>query len=123
MSMTRDHQPATPHNLLSLRERSRPAIANNMATRPLPPSSLKQTPWHAKDRRLLIATNSEPDERLALYSLTGLPLPSDEELKRDRTLGSDEAKAKGREARFRLTIVAAYNYTCALHRLPPDDHH
>ncbi|MFO0965503.1 MAG: HNH endonuclease [Gemmataceae bacterium] len=74
----------------------------------------KQPLLREKARRLLIATYFEPEERLALHALTGLPVPSDEELKRDRTLGADQAKAKGREARFRLTIVAAYNYTCAL---------
>lgn len=68
-----------------------------------------------KARRLLIATYFRVEERVALYTLVGLPSPTPDELVRDASLGDlSEAKAQGREARFRLNIVAAYNYTCAL---------
>lgn len=47
----------------------------------------------------------------------GLPLPSEEERVRDaRYTSPEEAQKQGREVRFRLNIVAAYNYTCALTR-------
>src|SRR5262249_287707 len=52
-------------------------------------------------------------EQLALGSMLGLDLtvvgeegPTGE--------ASETAREKGREARFRLSVVAAYNYTCAL---------
>jgi putative restriction endonuclease len=71
-------------------------------------------------RRILIATYFPSDERMALYTLVGMPIPSEEQIELDASYKSpEEAKTQGREARFRLNIVAAYNYTCALtrHRL------
>lgn len=72
--------------------------------------------WREKARRLLIAKYFEPQERIALYAMLGLPVPSGDEMKDDAKLGSEAAKARGREARFRINIVAAYGYTCALTR-------
>jgi len=66
-------------------------------------------------RRILIASYFQPEERIALYTLVGLPIPCEEEILRDANYESAEAaKKQGRDARFRLTVVAAYNYTCAL---------
>jgi putative restriction endonuclease len=66
-------------------------------------------------RRILIAKYFPPHERLGLYELTGMPVPSDDEIARDATYkGPEDARKQGREARFRLRVVAAYNYTCAL---------
>jgi putative restriction endonuclease len=66
-------------------------------------------------RRLLIAKYFQPYERLGLYELVGMPVPSEDEIARDASYkGPEEAQKQGREARFRLNIVAAYNYTCAL---------
>jgi putative restriction endonuclease len=67
-------------------------------------------------RRILIAKYFQPQERLALYSLVGLPIPSEEQIDRDAQYESEEPAKKGRETRFRLNVVAAYNYTCALTR-------
>jgi putative restriction endonuclease len=68
-----------------------------------------------KARRILIATYFEPDERVALYSLLGMPVPAEDEVIRDASYKApDEAKKQGREVRIRLNVVAAYNYTCAL---------
>src|SRR6516164_6757639 len=45
------------------------------------------------------------------------PFPPDDQIKRDAAYECpEEAQKQGREARFRLNIVAAYNYTCALTR-------
>ena len=54
-------------------------------------------------------------ERVALYSLVGLQVP-DEKGGIAETVDSEiyYASQQGREARFRLTVVAAYNYACAL---------
>jgi putative restriction endonuclease len=64
-------------------------------------------------RRVLIACYFEPDERAALYDLVGLPVPAADMVKEDaaRYIVSRQC---GRETRFRLTVVPAYNYTCAL---------
>jgi putative restriction endonuclease len=68
-----------------------------------------------KARRILIARYFQPDERVALYALVDLPVPADEQIPLDANYKSPaEALKQGREARFRLNIVAAYNYTCAL---------
>ena len=68
-----------------------------------------------KARRILIAKYFQPAERIALYELFGMPVPNDDEISRDADYRApDDASERGREVRFRLNIVAAYNYTCAL---------
>jgi len=70
-----------------------------------------------KARRILIAKYFQPQERVALYTLVGLPVPSEDQISRDAAFKSpEEALSQGRDARFRLNIMAAYNYTCALTR-------
>jgi putative restriction endonuclease len=70
-----------------------------------------------KARHILIAKYFQPQERVALYTLVGLPIPSADQIARDAAYQSPEAAtSQAREARFRLNIVAAYNYTCALTR-------
>lgn len=54
-------------------------------------------------------------ERTALYQLVGLPVPPDLIVREDARL-YEAARERGREARFRLTVVPAYHYTCALTR-------
>lgn len=64
--------------------------------------------------RVLIARYfTDPGERATLYDLIGLPVPPDDVAKADAKL-YQESRERGREARFRLTVVPAYNYTCAL---------
>lgn len=66
-------------------------------------------------RAILIAKWFLPAERNALYESYGMPVPSDDEIARDANFEHpDDAKQVGREARFRLDVVPAYNYTCAL---------
>jgi putative restriction endonuclease len=75
----------------------------------------KNPMFREKARRILIAKYFLPPERLALYSLVGLPVPDDTEVLKDAAYVSpSEAAQQGREVRFRLTVVSAYNYTCAL---------
>jgi len=65
-------------------------------------------------RRILIARYfSDPGERAALYDLIRLSVPPNDVVKADAKLYETD-RDRGREARFRLTIVPAYNYTCAL---------
>ena len=65
-------------------------------------------------RHLLIAQYFQPEERMALYTLLGLPAPSGEQTDAVLRAAADDAQQQGREARFRLEVVPAYNYTCAL---------
>jgi putative restriction endonuclease len=66
-------------------------------------------------RRILIAKYFQPAERVALYTLLGMPVPSDDQIAADGNyVAAGDPRRKGRDVRFRLDIVAAYNYTCAL---------
>ena len=50
-------------------------------------------------------------------ALTGLPVPTDDQIARDAAFESPlDTQEQGRQARFRLRVMAAYNYTCALSR-------
>jgi putative restriction endonuclease len=70
-----------------------------------------------KARHLLIAKYFPPSERIALYEAIGLPIPSPVEIEKNAAYKSPEAaKLVGREARFRVVVLAAYDYTCALTR-------
>lgn len=75
---------------------------------------LNDADFRKQMRRILIAKYFlHPGERAALYQLVGLPVPPDTIVKEDARL-YEAARDRGREARFRLTVVPAYNYTCAL---------
>lgn len=66
-------------------------------------------------RHLLIAKYFRPSEQIALYELIGLPRPSEIEIEENAAYKSaEDAMMVGREARFRIKILAAYDYTCAL---------
>lgn len=74
-------------------------------------AALRDPAWRSKARRILIAKYFEPEERVALYTAVGIPVPTDDEIRRDRTFKATErAKEQGREARFRLAVVWAYQY-------------
>jgi putative restriction endonuclease len=78
-------------------------------------AAAKDTRFREQARRILIAKYFRQDERIALYTTVGLPIPSEDQIARDADYKvPDEAKRQGREVRFRLNVVAAYNYTCAL---------
>jgi putative restriction endonuclease len=71
--------------------------------------------WRDDARRTLIASYFEAGEQVALYALWDIPVPTEDQLERDRhPEDPDKAEKRGREVRFRLNVVAAYNYTCAL---------
>ena len=66
-------------------------------------------------RLILIHTHFEPAERNALYHLVGIPIPdADAESRAAFFKIPSDAEAAGRSGRFRLDVVPAYNYTCAL---------
>ena len=67
-------------------------------------------------RRRIVATYFPPDEQVALYAALGMPVPSSEELTAVR---QDQAAYKaqlhrGRDARFKVSVISGYHFTCAL---------
>jgi putative restriction endonuclease len=66
-------------------------------------------------RCVLIENHFEAAERNALYHLIGMEIPPADEIARNACFETpNDAENEGRSARFRLDIVSAYNYTCAL---------
>jgi putative restriction endonuclease len=75
---------------------------------------LQRDDFRQQLRRVLIAGYFvDAAERAAFYALVGLPVPPDDVVRADAKR-YEEARERGREARFRLAVVPAYNYTCAL---------
>jgi putative restriction endonuclease len=75
---------------------------------------LKDVDFRNQMRRILIAKYFvDAGERTALYQLVGLSVPPDPIVKEDARL-YEISRERGREARFRPTVIPAYNYTCAL---------
>ncbi|WP_169974457.1 HNH endonuclease [Tautonia rosea] len=68
--------------------------------------------------RVLIRSSFTPPEQVALGILVGEPEPTDGEdgtsIEVARKSDSCRARGNGPSARFRIDVVAAYNYTCAL---------
>ncbi len=66
-------------------------------------------------REILIATHFEPAEQNALSHLVGIEITPSNIAVRDACFEKpNDAETSGRSARFRLDIVSAYRYTCAL---------
>ncbi len=66
-------------------------------------------------RKLVAKWFAQPTERVALYTMLGLPVPSKDAAEADAKLGeASAAKERGREGRFRSIVLPAYDYTCAL---------
>ena len=68
-----------------------------------------------KARRLVAGSYFSGEEQIALCAMLDIPVPSETQVLRE-TAAIEQAAAveQGREARFRLTVIPAYNYTCAL---------
>src|SRR4051812_16264354 len=64
-------------------------------------------------RRLIIKPYFLQHEKVSLYEAVGLA-PSTETTTLIDSIDTQSALEKGRTARFRCSIVAAYNFTCAL---------
>jgi len=67
-------------------------------------------------RRRIVATHFPAVEQLALYAALGMPVSSSDELAEVR---QDHAAYKaqlnrGRDARFNLSVISGYHFTCAL---------
>lgn len=67
-------------------------------------------------RRRIVATYFPAAEQVALYAALGIPVPSSDELAAVR---QDQAAYKaqlnrGRDARFKVSVISGYHFTCAL---------
>jgi putative restriction endonuclease len=67
-------------------------------------------------RRRIVATYFPADEQVALFAALGMPMPSTDELAEVR---QDQAAYKvqisrGRDARFKVSVISGYHFTCAL---------
>lgn len=66
-------------------------------------------------RKLISRWFEQASERIALYTMVGLPVPTTDCQAADSKLGEvQDAKERGREGRFRNTVIPAYDFTCAL---------
>jgi hypothetical protein len=66
-------------------------------------------------RHLLIAKYFRPSEQIALYEMSGLPIPGRQEIDRSAAFEpSEKAQVAGQDARFRIKVVIAHNYIRAL---------
>ncbi len=103
----------------ALMEDARPSPNNRLTTcAKLDTSFLKclqETDFRDQARRLMVTNYFAGAEKAALCSLLDIPVPEELQIVRE-TAAIEQAAAveQGREARFRLTVIPAYNYTCAL---------
>jgi putative restriction endonuclease len=71
--------------------------------------------WRQRARQVLIETYFQPQEQVELYELFDMQVPSDEDRARAaRYQAPERPPVNVREVRFRLDVVSAYKYTCAL---------
>jgi putative restriction endonuclease len=75
--------------------------------------------FRAQARAIIIRTYFEANEQVALRALTGSAAPAADDKSLEALPADTEAVERGREGRFRIGVITAYNYTCALtgHRL------
>jgi putative restriction endonuclease len=67
-------------------------------------------------RRRIVATYFPADEQVALYAALGMPMPSSDELAevREDVLAYKTQLSRGRDARFKVSVISGYHFTCAL---------
>jgi len=103
----------------ALDERGQPSPDKKLTKHARLPSDLvaflEDPAYREKPRHILIAKYFRPSEQIALYEMMGLRVPSRQEIEQNAGYKSpEEARLAGREARFRVRVVSAYNFTCAL---------
>ena len=72
--------------------------------------------YRQEARRRIVATYFPPDEQVALYAALGMPEPSSDELAvvhQDKA-AYDAQLHRGRDARFKVSVISGYHFTCAL---------
>jgi putative restriction endonuclease len=83
-------------------------------------SCLRDSSFRSYARMKLISHYFQPQEQIALCEILGIPFQRDDQGFQGGlsdvpdAMECERAIQRGREARFRLRVVTAYNYTCAL---------
>ncbi len=72
--------------------------------------------WRQEVRKRVVAAYFPPEEQVALYAALGMPVPSSEELSelREDVLTYKSQLSRGRDARFKVSVISGYHFTCAL---------
>ncbi len=72
--------------------------------------------WRQEARRRVVATYFPPEEQVALYAALGMPVPTSDELAdvREDVLAYKTQLSRGRDARFKVSVISGYHFTCAL---------
>jgi len=78
-------------------------------------SAIQSSDFRQAATYTLIKNYFKHAEQIALYEMAGIEAPEDTTPLDDLAIQADnDARAKGRTARFRVDVVAAYCHTCAL---------
>ncbi len=76
---------------------------------------MKSAEFRYRAACILISKYFEHAEQVALYEMAGIEPPSSTQSSSDfKDEADSESRARGRSARFRVDVVAAYCHTCAL---------
>jgi putative restriction endonuclease len=72
--------------------------------------------WRQEARKRVVAAYFPPEEQVALYAALGMPVPSSDELAevREDVLTYKSQLSRGRDARFKVSVISGYHFTCAL---------
>ncbi len=72
--------------------------------------------WRQEARKRVVAATFPPEEQVALYAALGMPVPSSGELSevREDVLTYKSQLSRGRDARFKVSMISGYHFTCAL---------
>ena len=77
-------------------------------------AAINDPTFRTQARALIIRTYFEPHEQVALWTLSGETAPPTDSPITAELPVDLEAVERGREGRFRIGVVTAYDYTCAL---------
>jgi putative restriction endonuclease len=70
--------------------------------------------FRAPARAIIIRTYFQADEQVAFWALMGRPAPPTDTEYPEALPADPDATERGREGRFRIGVITAYNYTCAM---------
>jgi putative restriction endonuclease len=72
--------------------------------------------WRQEARKRVVAAYFPPEEQVALYAALGMAVPSSDELAevREDVLTYKSQLSRGRDARFKVSVISGYHFTCAL---------
>ena len=79
-------------------------------------TAMRVPAWRQEARKRVVASFFPPDEQVALYAALGMPVPSSDELAvvREDAEAYRAQLSRGRDARFKVSVISGYHFTCAL---------